>query len=208
MITANLPDTALLTLIQSGDAEGFRELFDRYWQLLWQLATRKTGDPAEAEDMVQELFVDIWNKKGPATLTTSFKTYLISCLYLKLFTYFRQKGFRQKHHDHFTAFMQQAAITGLTPELTTAEFETEYGKLQEVIEQAIALMPPQMQAVFSLRYYQEYSTAQIADHLQVSPETVKTHLKLAMARLRKAGEEYPGTLLFLPFLLEMLNSSY
>lgn len=208
MITVNLPDTALLTLIQSGDAEGFRELFDRYWQLLWQLATRKTGDPAEAEDMVQELFVDIWNKKGPATLTTSFRTYLISCLYLKLFKYFRQKGFRQKHHDHFAAFMQQAEVAGLSPELTTAEFETEYGKLQEVIEQAIALMPPQMQAVFSLRYYQEYSTAQIADHLEVSPETVKTHLKLAMARLRKAGEEYPGTILFLPCLMEMLNSSY
>lgn len=208
MITANLPDTSLLTLIQSGDAEGFRELFDRYWQLLWELATRKTGDPADAEDIVQELFVDIWNKKGPAELTTSFKTYLISCLYLKLFKYFRQKGFRQKHHDNFAAFMQQMEMAGLSAELTAAAFETEYGKLQEVIEQTIALMPPQMQAVFSLKYYQEYSTAQIADHLQVSTETVKTHLKLAMTRLRKAGEEYPGTILLLPCLMEMLNSSY
>lgn len=208
MTTAHLPDTTLLSHIQAGDAEAFRVLFDRYWQLLWRLATRKTGDPAEAEDMVQELFVDIWNKKGPATLTTSFRTWLISCLYLKLFKYFRQKGFRQKHHDHFAAFMQQVELSGLSAEWTAAEFETEYGKLQEVIEQAITLMPPQMQAAFTLKYYQGYSQAQIAARLQVSTETVKTHLKLAMARLRKAGEEYPGTLLLLPCLLEMINSSY
>jgi RNA polymerase sigma-70 factor (family 1) len=208
MITGNLTDTDLLLRIQSGDADGFRELFNRYWQLLWQLATRKTGDAAEAEDIVQELFVDIWNKKGPVELTTTFQTYLISCLYLKLFKYFRQKGFRQKHQDHFAAFMQQVEIAGVPAELTAAEFETEYGKLQEVIAQVIALMPAQMQAVFTLRYYHGYSTAQIAEQLQVSTETVKTHLKLAMARLRKTGEEYPGAILLLPYLLEALNSSY
>ncbi len=94
--------------------------------------------------------------------------------------------------------MQQVEAGGLSSGLTATEFETEYGKLQEVIEQAIALMPPQMQAVFSLRYYQGTSNPQIAAQLNVSAETVKTHLKLAMARLRKAGEEYPGALYYFP----------
>jgi RNA polymerase sigma-70 factor (family 1) len=207
MRTTGLTDLELLTRMQSGDTGSFQDLFDRYWHLLWQLAMKKTGDAAEAEDIVQELFIDLWHKKKPVILTTTLKTYLISCLYLKVFKYFRQKGFRQKHYDDFAQLLENISASTST-EFTPAEFENEYGKLQDIIAQTIALMPQQMRTVFSLKHYGEYTTQGIADELNISPETVKTHLKIAMARLRKAGAEYPAGVLLLPLFLQMMESSY
>jgi RNA polymerase sigma-70 factor (ECF subfamily) len=191
--------------VQAGDADSFKELFDRYWDLLSKLAAKKTGDTDNAEDMVQELFIDIWNRKKAILLTTSLRTYLVSCLYLKIFKYFRQKGFQQKHQDDFYKFIQTGDAT--TP-VDTKEFEDEYGNLQEIIAQTVALMPNQMKTVFSLKHYKGYTTAEIAGQLDISPESVKTHLKHAMSRLRKAGSEYPSSAILLPLFLQMLDSSY
>jgi RNA polymerase sigma-70 factor (family 1) len=186
--------------------EAFRALFDKYWDLLCRLAVAKTGDQQDAEDLVQELFIDLWHKKQPLTLTTSIRTYLISCLYLKLFKYFRKKGFHQKHYEDFNRYVQAIATTGSTA-LAGMEFEQEYGKLQDIIAQCVAVMPRQMKTVFSLKHYEGYSTQEIAEKLQVSPETVKTHLKHAMLHLRKVGREYPTGALLLPVFLQMLERS-
>jgi RNA polymerase sigma-70 factor (family 1) len=207
MRTPELTDQELITSMQSGDASSFQGLFECYWNLLWQLAMKKTGDTAEAEDMVQELFIELWHKKQPLVLTTTLKTYLISCLYLKIFKYFRQKGFRQKHYDDFALLMENISAS-TSDEFTPAEFEQEYGKLQDIIAQTVALMPQQMRTIFSLKHYGGYTTQGIADELNISPETVKTHLKIAMSRLRKAGAEYPAGVLLLPLFLQMLESSY
>lgn len=197
-----LTDPDLLTQIQAGDDSSFRELFDRYWDLLWQLAMMKTGDGEESEDMVQELFIEIWQRKQAIRLTTSLRSYLISCLYLKIFKYFRKKGFRHQHYENFKSFIQQAPAAD-----ATAEFENEYGKLQDIITQTVSQMPLQMKKVFSLKHFEGYTTPDIAEELKISPETVKTHLKHAMSRLRKAGAEYPAGVL-LPLFLQLLDSSY
>ena len=198
-----LTDPELLAQIQSGDEDGFRALFDRYWHLLWRLAMKKTGDEGEAEDMVQELFIEIWQRRQSILLTTPLRTYLISCLYLKIFKYFRKKGFRERHYENFKRFVQQAPAVE-----TTVEFENEYGKLQDIIAQTVSMMPQQMKTVFSLKHYGGYTTADIAEELNISTETVKTHLKHAMSRLRKAGAEYPAGALLLPLFLQMLDCSY
>lgn len=204
MVIAELTDMALLQSIGQEDGQAFRQLFEQYWELLYQIAAKKTGDPQSAEDMVQDLFIELWRKKEPVQLTSSLRTYLISCIYLKIFNYFRQKGFREKHYAEFARYANQHMQAGLNSEI----FETEYGKLQEIIDQAVALMPPQMQAVFSLKHYEDETVASIAEQLNISTETVKSHLKLAMSRLRKAGKEHSASVILLPVFISMLESSY
>lgn len=206
---ANLQeDIELLQGIRLNDAGAFRELFDRYWQLLYQLAARKTASAPDAEDMVQELFIELWRRKEPLTLSVSLKSYLVSCIYLKVLQYFRQKGFRQKHYQDFIRYEAQISMSPEAAMLSGTSFETEYGKLQDIITQTIAMMPPQMQTVFSLKHYAGMTTNDIAAELKISPESVKTHLKLGMIRLRKAGEQYPASILLLPALLTILESSH
>ncbi|MRG45078.1 sigma-70 family RNA polymerase sigma factor [Chitinophaga sp. SYP-B3965] len=203
MSLTQLTDIELLENIRLGDSSAFRQLFEQYWELLHRLAAQKTGDDGDAEDMVQELFIELWRKKAPIVLTSSLKTYLVSCMYLKIFQHFRKKGFREKHYEAFAHFLEQAS-TAPDP----IEFETEYGKLQEIVEQVVSRMPVQMQTVFSLKHYHGESVAGIAEQLDISTETVKSHLKTAMSRLRKAGEHYPSGVLLLPAFLTMMESSY
>ena len=198
----------LLQGIRQNDAAAFRQLFDRYWQLLYQLAARKTGRAEDAEDIVQELFIELWRKKEPLVLSVSLQSYLVSCIYLKIFQYFRKKGFQEKHYEDFARYEAQIKGAAEAADLTGLSFETEYGKLQDIITQTVAMMPPQMQAVFSLKHYRGMTTNDIAAELGISPESVKTHLKLGMVRLRKAGEQYPAGLLLLPTFMTIIESSY
>ncbi|MET0393979.1 MAG: sigma-70 family RNA polymerase sigma factor [Chitinophagaceae bacterium] len=205
MLHPILTDVDLLERIRQRDDDAFKQLFDRFWHPLYSLAFKKTGDDKEAEDMVQELFIELWSKKDPVILTSSLKTYLVSCIYLKTFNYFRKKGFRDRHYEDFARFAKAAMETAGLADLS---FETEYGKLRDIIDQTVALMPSQMRLVFSLRHYQGEPVAAIAAQLGISAESVKSHLKIAMSRLRKAGEQYPPGALLLPLFLSMLESSY
>ena len=208
-MNANLEeDTELLQGIRQNDAGAFRQLFDQYWQLLFQLAASKTGHVPDAEDMVQELFIELWRKKEPLVLHVSLQSYLVSCVYLKIFQYFRKKGFQEKHYEDFARYEAQIKLSPEATNLTDISFETEYGQLQDIITQTIALMPPQMKTVFSLKHYRGMTTYDIAAELSISPESVKTHLKRGMIRLRKAGEQYPAGIILLPAFLTMLESSY
>lgn len=201
-------DMELLQGIRQNDAGAFRQLFDRYWQLLYRLAARKTAHAEDAEDIVQELFIELWRKKEPFELRVSLRSYLVSCIYLKIFQYFRKKGFQEKHYEDFARYEAQIRLAPGVAELSHHEFETEYGKLQDIIAETIAMMPPQMQTVFSLKHHRGMSTNDIAAELNISPESVKTHLKLGMVRLRKAGEQYPAGMILLPAFLAIIESSY
>lgn len=196
----------LLARVQAEDVTGLQELFDKYWDMLWDIATKKTGDAREAEDIVQELFIDIWYNKRSLKINSSFRNYLISSLYLKIFKSFRTKGLRQKHYDEFARILQDVDLSTENLDLSVAELEDEYAKLSDLITDTVALMPPVMQRVFSLKHVEGYSYTEIAEKLNVSTTTVKTHLKLAMSRLRKAGDEYPAPLVLLPALLAHLQS--
>lgn len=198
-------DIELLQGIRQNDAGAFRQLFDRYWQLLFRLAASKMGHVQDAEDIVQELFIELWRKKEPLVLSVSLQSYLVSCIYLKIFQYFKKKGFQEKHYEDFARYEAQMK---LSPEAVGLSFETEYGKLQDIIAQTIALMPPQMQTVFSLKHYGGMTTNDIAAELNISSESVKTHLKLGMIRMRKAGEQYPAGIILLPAFLSILESSH
>lgn len=205
MSSVHHSENDLLESIRLGDRVAFEQLFAQYWELLYRLATQKTGDDSEAEDIVQELFVELWRRKTPVVLTTSLRTYLVSCLYYKVLYYFRQKGFRKKHYAAFARF---SATGTAAMDMDSPAFETAYAQLREVVEGVIARMPAQMRTVFLLKHYQGHSVNRIAEQLEIAPETVKSHLKAGMSRLRKAGDQYPTALLLLPAFLSMLDSSY
>jgi RNA polymerase sigma-70 factor (ECF subfamily) len=187
-------DTQLIELIRSSDKEAFDQLYQRYWRLLYGLVAQKTGEPSEAEDMVQEIFIDIWNKRSRLEITHTIKAYLISCAYYKIFRYFRDKGLREKQLEDFARFLERTGESIAGIDLSSAVFETEFGKLQDVIKSTIQLMPEQMQKVTLLRYRQMKTIPEIAGELNISPLTVKKHLQIAMSRLRQnAGQHATGS---------------
>lgn len=163
-------------------------MYDRYWKLLFLLAWKKTGDKEDAADLIQDLFIELWNKRADWFVERSLRTYLVSCVYFKVFNYFRAKGVKEKHVRRFEDYLAHAGEVHVTGLLEEAELE--YGQMQEIIEQAIALMPEKMQKVFRMSLYERRTTAQIAEELDISTHTAKSHLQAAMRQLRQVAETH------------------
>jgi RNA polymerase sigma-70 factor (ECF subfamily) len=185
------------------------QLYSRYWKMLYMVALKKTGDSADSEDLVQELFIDIWKNKETWEIATNLRSYLISCLYLKVFTYFRKKGARQKHLDDFSKFTDKEEVpihNGSSP-LIAALSESEFRQLQEVLTEAVNIMPDQMQKVFVLRYQRQSSISGIAEELNISPLTVKKHLSEGLRRLRQSARDHSTELSTLLIIFSITHGS-
>jgi len=194
-----MQENELLTGIRNGDLASFNALFDLYWDMLWQIAERKTGDTSDAKDLVQELFIDIWNRRKKLNIKGSLKTYLIAAIYLKVFRYFNTKGFTDTHNRNFEDHLVQTGQDREQVFTTLQQQEQDLGDITTIIEAVIAQMPDQMRKAFTLKHYHQLNNSEIAEEMNISINTVKNHLKHGLQRLRKAGEEstaYPLLIIF------------
>ncbi|WP_205503782.1 RNA polymerase sigma factor [Rufibacter psychrotolerans] len=188
---AQIDEQTLLQQIRRGDDEAFDELYNRYWKKLYAAAIKKVGCKEDAMDLVQDLFVEFWNKRDKVLITSSLSTYLISSLYYKAFHHFRSKGVQDKHIRIFQEFTQQSTQQEYAPgSVSQHEFEVEFEQLQVIINQAIQEMPEKMRNVFQMMRSGERSVAEVAVALNISPQTVKNQTGTAMQRLRKAVQEH------------------
>jgi RNA polymerase sigma-70 factor (family 1) len=202
-------DIQLIERVQASDVDAFDQLYHRYWKMLFMLAWKKTGNKEDAADLIQELFIEIWNKRTVFRVDRSLQTYLVSCVYFKVFNHFRAKGLKEKHIRQFEDYLVSSGADAVPIAVLLEEVEAEYGKMQEIIEQTVDLMPEKMQKVFRMSLYQRQGISEIAHTLDISPHTVKSHLQAAMGQLRKVAEEHSAemtTLLVVISIHELILS--
>jgi RNA polymerase sigma-70 factor (ECF subfamily) len=202
----HIADQELLLLIQQDNYGAFDELYSRYWKRLYVTASKKTGCKDDAMDLVQDLFIEFWNKRASITIISSLGSYLVSCLYYKTFHYFRTKGLQEKHIRNFQEFLQQSNQSAYDSDpVTLHEAELEYEHLQEIINQAIEEMPEKMRRVFQMTRTGELSVAEVATALHISPQTVKNQAGIAIQRLRKIVDEHAIELPISMLIILLLN---
>jgi RNA polymerase sigma factor (sigma-70 family) len=166
----------------------FNEWYHQHWELLFKLACKKTGSAEDAYDIVHDLFADIWRTMPELADSTEIRSYLVACLYHKIFNHFRSKGLREKHYKNLEVFLTQQSVAD--PNYTLAQPEQEKENLQQAIEKEITDMPEKMKRIFIRNYYQDQSIAQIAGDLSLSRQTVKNQLHIASKRLRRAVKQF------------------
>ena len=201
----NLSDLELIELLRSASYDAFEELHRRYWSDLQKLAYSKIGDRQDTYDLLQEMFIELWEKRAELKFGDELSGWLRKRLWFKLYGYFRTKGFNQKHQDNFKIFAEaENTVTSFDlSELKQANVY--YEELLAVIERAIEEMPERMRAVFVLHRQKNYSVSQIADKLDIAPKTVRNQLDRAIAKLRKSTEQYDPTALELIFVLWLIS---
>lgn len=175
----------------------FVQLHEATWPVLFSLACRKLGDPDEAYDVLQELFIELWDKRDVFPLHTLSLAWLKKRLWFKLLTYFRRQGFKQRHLDNFRYFIESEPPITQPEEFTSNVFESHYELIMDAIALTVAQMPERMREVFLLNREQHFTIKEIAEHLGLSPNTVRNHLQTAMKRLRKSLEAQNLTSSFL-----------
>ena len=175
-------DRELWRLItQENDAAAFEQLYRRYMHVLMAAIYKWTDDKAEAEDILQETFLDLWEKRQQIKIKQEIFPYLYSITRYKIFDRLREKKLTDR---------QLQAWFSLSGEVTvpSAAFREEDLENKEVmVSSELAQLPAQMKKVYLLSAERGMSIREISEELLVSPYTVKNHLQKIRKRLRNAA---------------------
>jgi RNA polymerase sigma-70 factor (ECF subfamily) len=172
-----------LLLIAQGDENAFRQLFHHYHHHLAQYIFQITASREMAEEIVQDVFLKIWTTRDSLAHVQSFQAWLFTLsknhALNALRTVVREKAKAQRwsvHHAHM-AITEEAAFTE-----AAASTEAEHTAL---LEQAIHQLPGQQKKVLILSRYHHLKYNEIAQKMNISRETVKSYLRIAMVSITK-----------------------
>ncbi len=186
----------LITDIRQGDLAAFEELHKRYYIFLCLVAEHIVKNPYDAEEIVSDVFIRLWNIREKVDITASLKAYLVKAVYNTSLNYLEQNKVYNKLTDRFS-----------NSDLILFAWDSDYplGQLFEkeilnILDDGITRLPDACREIFLLSRNKELKYIDIADKLGISVNTVKTQMKIALARLRDSLKDYMLMLilLFLP----------
>jgi RNA polymerase sigma-70 factor (family 1) len=159
---------------RQGDADAFRRLYDRHWEALYAMARRKIAVEEEAADLVQEVFLKLWEKQQELPAVESVEAYLATALRNLIFNHYRR------------ATVVRAATADLRSDASgpTALDMLQAQELHQLIDREVAAMPEKMREVYLLSRHEELSAPEIALQLTLSQQTVRNQISSALKRLR------------------------
>lgn len=166
-----------LSRISRGDRTALEELFREYYTPLVRFAYSKLQDNDLSEDVVQEVFVKLWNIRKSIQINTSLKSYLYTATKnLSLNEISKVK--RHAELNEVYVQKQEQAAEPMSEELRSV--------WDERIQSAISQLPPRCQEVFRLSRFDGMTYQEIADHLKISPKTVENQMGKGLSLLRKS----------------------
>lgn len=195
---------ALVNRIRQTDYTAFEELHNLYYATLFRMAARKIGDEDEAFDVVQDMFIEIWEKRESLHVPNTLDAWLRNRLWFKLSGYFRTKGFREKHFQLFSDFLK-AGENSVIDNIEAREINLQYEAVMELVKRTIDEMPQRMKTVFLLSR-DGNNIKDIACQLELSPKTVKNQVNLALNRIREAVSDRSLTATEILILLWLIQS--
>jgi len=174
----NLTDDALLVFVKDDNIEAFTTIYNRYWERLLIFVIRAIKEQSDAEDIVQEIFISLWNRRKVIAIKTSFSTYIFNCARYMSIRYI-EKNINRGHYLEYLADFMLSMQDGAAPENVLNLKETGHQ-----LESAIAQLPGRMQHVFRLSREYNLSYQEIANQLDISEETVRKQIHRALKLLR------------------------
>lgn len=170
---SKLLDSELQQLVKEGNKPAFEAIFDRYWKRLFGYAFRIYKDEKICEDIVQEIFISLWEKSNDANIL-NLEAYLIRSVKYKIANHIRDLKFSPVHLE----------ILQNIPTTVRTENDLEFEEFEKEIFYEIKKLPLKCQRVFRLSRFENYSNAEIAEELDISVRTVEKHISNALKFLK------------------------
>lgn len=168
-------DRVLLHQISEGNEQAFRVLFDYYKNRFYNVALKMTRQNHIAEETVQEVFLNIWRNKASIIDIDNPDAYFFTMLYRQVYQHFKKVAIDKK-------LLYEAPLPSQVENLTEQAI---LGKeSQRLLDEAISKLPPQQQAIYKLNKIEGFSYFEIAEKLNISPNTVRNHLAAAVKSIR------------------------
>ncbi len=180
-IPQHLTDEQLMAQVQVGQQWALAGLYDRYSRIVYGMALQKLADPAEAEDVAHEVFVNLWRRGSTFHPERgNLRSWLLTVAHNEIVDRLRQRRRTADVQDAIhldLGFAANPSVEGLEAVLE------QYAGVQQV-RRALQALPQEQREVVVLSYYQGHTLSEISNTLQVPLDTVKSQMRQALTGLR------------------------
>lgn len=189
-------DLDLFKRLQNNDEAAFKVVYTKYYSRLYNFILEYINQKDIVENIVQDTFATLWNKRKKLKDNTNLASWLFSvaknnCLYKMRDTRYKQKLFTSKELDLNEIDLNINALSSFD----TSAFA--FNEIGEIIEKTFNELPPQCRKVFELSRFREMKNIQIAEELNISVKTVEGHISKCLKRFREALKDYLPLIIFL-----------
>lgn len=175
------PDIHILNTLKDQPDFALKMLYDEYYNYICSVVYKMVGDSTLAEDIAQEVFVEVWKRRESLDVNLSLRGYLRRVAVNKTLNHIRSQKMNFEEDD---AVLQVPSTENSTQKVMEA------ADLQKVINDSINSLPDKCRVVFGLSRFEELSYKEISAELGISIKTVENQISKALKLVRKAVLEY------------------
>ncbi len=170
-------NTELVKLLKKGDMSAFDIIYKKYSRRLYGFVFRYVKQEVDTEEIVQEVFVKIWQNRDKINVYSSFESFLFTIAHNETINLLKKRATEQKYVEHVKSLQQIEESYEIANEIHYKELEQKFhGLLDE--------LSPRQKEIFKLSREDGLSHKEIAERLGISSNTVKNHLVTALSFLK------------------------
>ena len=173
----NASDKDLFNLLREDNGLALDELFNRYWEKLFKSADKLLFDEDAAKDVVQDVFIKIWENRN-SILITNLYAYLLQATKYQVISHLRRGKFTAQHEERLESLISE----------NSTEQIINFKELNLAITESLEHVPNRCREIFYLSRFEYLSNKEIADRLDLSVRTVETQISKALKYLRETLE--------------------
>jgi len=180
---------SIINGIIKGEVKAFDKIFEIYNQKLYRFAKSILKNREDAKDVVQEVFVRIWQNRNEIKEYSTFKSYLFTIAYNIIVDHFRKRLKDKKYKDFLEANINEVD--------SSQEKHIEFSDLNKLYEQSVEQLPPRRKLIYKMNRNEGLTYKEIAERLNISRNTVRNQMAKTLQFLRKKiGKETLLVMLF------------
>lgn len=196
MFDPDVADKKLFAAVMQGDRSAFEELFQEYYISLCQYAGHLLEDQTQAEDIVQDLFVYLWNNQENTKIQGTIKSYLFTSVKHRALNVLKHRAVERNHSTLLVEFLE---------DISSADYSDQEMQQVDKIKQILETLPAQCKLVFTMSCLEGKRYKEIADELGISVNTVKAHIVKAYRIIREGMDRQSDLILFLILFRKWLS---
>jgi RNA polymerase sigma-70 factor, ECF subfamily len=176
-LKTNKSNNDLLLLMKEGDMVAFYHIYERYCKRLYGFVLQYIKQEQDAEEIVQEVFIKIWEARDKIDVYSSFESFIFTIAYNSTISMFRKRTKEKKYLEYLRSLQQVEKAPDLTDKIY-------FNELNDQIKALLNELTPRQKEIFQLSREKGLSHEEIAKKLNITVNTVKKHMSNTLAFLK------------------------
>ena len=184
-------DHRWLRQLQRSDEKAFEKIYNHFWESLYAVAYNRVQSREVAEEMVQDIFADLWQRRHTLEIKVSLSTYLHAALKYRIFNHFHAQAKRLAYSQDHPRYVNR--MDDSTQQLLS------FDELDEQLSKGMENLPEKCRIIFKMSREENKTSREIAEELNISSRTAETHIYKALKLLRSHLAEFLSLTILIHF---------